>query len=65
MFKAYLISDIEIFAGSADFFGLNFYTGGNVVDNPNKDNAWDPTAKPSFDDDKGTLGGRGEPSWTP
>jgi len=56
--------EIQMIKGSADFFGLNFYNGGNTVDNPEKDDAWNPDWEPNFWDDKATRGGRHEPSWT-
>ena len=53
-----------LLVGSSDFFGLNFYSGGNVVDSPYRNAPWDFTQTPNFNDDKATAGGRHEASWT-
>mgnify|MGYP001802142652 FL=1 len=60
----YHIIYVFVITGSADFFGLNFYNGGNVVDNPEKNDEWNPAWEPNFWDDKATRGGRHEPSWS-
>ena len=59
------VSILSQITGSSDFFGLNFYSGGNVQDNPDKSAPWNPANKPSIDDDKGVKGAPLDPSWKP